>query len=152
MPLPHTKHTNVFDTIGRLWGLDMNLGNTEVHSMATAPQRSCPTSTGPPLSTISKETGLPHTVYKYLGVYIYTNDQRSNTMDLAVSEIHSLFRTLQPLSPTLSKHIRLVNIQLVPVLVYRLMAHPLPTAQLKKLHKKILGIPPVPKGCLSLPP
>ena len=69
-------------------------------------------------------------------------------MDPAVSEIRSFFTTLQPLSPALSEHIRLVNNQHIPVLVYCLMAHPLSTGQHQKLHKKIgdtsgaQGMPP----------
>ena len=57
-----------FDTVGRQWGLGMNLDKTEVHAMGDASQRDFPTSTGPPLSTLNKHTALPHTVYKYLGV------------------------------------------------------------------------------------
>ena len=123
-----------FDTVGRQWGLDMNLGKTEVHAMGSAPQREFPTQTGRPLSTLNTDTGLPHTVYKYLGVYIYTAEQQSNTFALATSEIRSFFTLLQPLALTLSEHIRLVNIQLIPVLTYRLMAHPLTLKALRRLH------------------
>ena len=90
--------------------------------------------TGRPLSTLNTDTGLPHTVNKYLGVYIYTAEQQSNTFALATSEIRSFFTLLQPLALTLSEHIRLVNIQLIPVLTYRLMAHPLTLKALRRLH------------------
>ena len=64
--LHHIQGTlNFDDIVGRSWGLDMNLAKNEVHAMGTAPQRSFSTSTGPSLLTINKETGLPHTVYKY---------------------------------------------------------------------------------------
>ena len=107
--------------------------------MGGAPQRDFPTSTGPPLSTLNKHTGLPHTVYKYLRVYIYTKNQQTNTQDLIASEICNFFTLLQPLSPTLSEHLRLAKVELIPALTYRLMASPLPLCQLESLHGQIWG-------------
>ena len=94
------------------------------------------TCSGAPLSSLHQHTGQPHKVYKYLEVYVYTQEQRSNTFDLATLEIRS-FTTLQPLARTLSEHIKLVNIQQIPVLVYRRMAHPLTLQQLRRLHRII---------------
>ena len=125
------------DTVGCQWGLDMSLDKTEVHAMGDAPQRDFPTSTSPPFSALNKHTGLPHTVYKYLGVYIYTKNQQTNSQDLIASEIRNVFAVLQLLSSTLSEHIRPANVQLISALTYRLMAHPLPLSQLKRLQGQI---------------
>ena len=135
---PHIQSIlGFFDTVGRQWELDMNLDKTEVHAMGDARQRDFSTSTGPPLSTLNKHTGLPHTVYKYLRVYIYTKNQQTHTQDLIAREIRNFFAVLQTLSPTLSEPIRLASVQLIPALRYRLMADPIPLSQLKRLQSQI---------------
>ena len=111
----------------------------EVHAMGDTPQRDFFTSTGPTLSNLNNHTRLSHNVYKYLGVYIYTKNQQTNTQDLIASEIPNFFAVLQPLSPTLSENIRLANVQLIPALTNRLMALPLPLGQLQHCHSQIRG-------------
>ena len=49
----------------------------------------------------------------------------------------SFFSFLNPLNLTLSEYVRLVHLQLVPPLQYRLMAHPLDQNQLKQLQNII---------------
>ena len=58
-------------------------------------------------------------------MYIFTANHEAQTLALAKSEIRSFFTTLQSLRLTLSEYILLVNVQLIPILSYRLMAHPL---------------------------
>ena len=128
---------NFFDTVPRQWGLDLNLSKTEIHAMGTAPPRTFTSPSGTPLSTTNQKTGQPHNCYKYLGVYIFTANHEAQTLALAKSEIRSLFTTLQPLRLTLSEYILLVNIQLIPILSYRLMAHPLALSELGALQAMI---------------
>ena len=89
--------------------------------------------TGKQLSTIDPNTRAPRKVYNNLGVYLYTDADPALTYELAKSEITSLFAFLNPLNLTLSEYVRLVNLQLIPTLEYRLMAHPLEQSQLKQL-------------------
>ena len=128
---------NFFNTVAREWGLDLNLSKTEIHAMGTAPPRTFTSPSGTPLSTTNQKTGQPHNCYKYLGVYIFTANHEAQTLALAKSEIRSFFTTLQPLWLTLSEYILLVNVQLIPLLSYRLMAHPLALNELGALQAMI---------------
>ena len=136
---PHHIQTiiNFCDKLGRRWGLDVNLDKREVHAMGSAAKCSFCTPTGAPLWTLHRHTQQPHTGYNYQWVYIYTNHQAVNTMDLVINEIRSFFRALLPLSLSLPEHIRLVNVQLIPVLTYSLMARPLTVPQLSTIHHPI---------------
>ena len=78
---------NFFDTVERQREWDVNSDKTEEHAIGSAAQRDFPTLSGTPLSTLHRHSPTPRTVYKYLGVDIYNNDQAHNTFDLAVSEI-----------------------------------------------------------------
>ena len=66
-------------------------------------------------------------------MYIFTANHEAQTLALAKSEIRSFFTTLQPLRLTLSEYILLVNFQLIPILSYRPMAHPLALNELGAL-------------------
>ena len=70
-------------------------------------------------------------------MYVFTANHEAHTLALAKSEIRSFFRTLQPLRLTLSEYILLVNVQLIPILSYRLMAHPLALIELEALQAMI---------------
>ena len=63
----------------------------------------------------------------------HTDPDPTLTYELAKSEITSFFTFLHPLNLTLSEYIRLVNLQLIPTLQYRLMAHPLELKQVTTL-------------------
>ena len=128
---------NFFDTVAREWGLDLNLSKTEIHAMGTAPPRTFTSPSGTPLSTTNQKTGQPHSCYKYLGVYIFSADHAAQILALAKSEIRSFFTTLQALRLTLSGHVLLINVQLIPILSYRLMAHPLALNELGVLQAMI---------------
>ena len=102
-----------------------------------SPPRTFTSPTGTPLSTTNQKTGQPHNCYKYLGVYIFTPNHEAQTLALAKSEIRSFFTTLQPLRLTLLEYILLVNVQLIPIHSYRLMAHPLALNELGALQAMI---------------
>ena len=128
---------NFLNTVARESGLDLNLSTTEIHAMGTAPPRIFTSPSGTPLSTTNQKMGQPHSCYKYLGVYIFTADHAAQTLALAKSEIRSFSTTLQPLRLTLSEYLLLVNVQLIPILSYRLMAHPLALNELGVLQAMI---------------
>ena len=93
-----------YDSKGWAWGLDINISKTEIHSMAKAPQTTITARSGKRLSTIDPKTLAPRKVYKYLGVYLFTDPDPTLTYELAKSEITSFFTFLHPLNLTLSKH------------------------------------------------
>ena len=105
--------------------------------MGKAPQTTITAPAGKRLSTIDPKTLAPRKVYKYLSVYLFTDPDPILTYELAKSEITSFFTFLHPLNLTLSEYIQLVNLQLIPTLRYRLMAHPLDQSQLKSLQNII---------------
>ena len=105
--------------------------------MGTAPPGTFTSPSGTPLSTTNQKTGQPHNCYKYLGVYIFTANHEAQTLASAKSEIGSFFTTLQPLRLTLSEYILLVNVQLISILSYCLMAHPLALNELGVLQAMI---------------
>ena len=101
------------------------------------PPRTFTSPSGTPLSTTKQKTGQPDNCYRYLGVYIFTANHEAQTPALAKSEIRSFFTTLQPLRLTLSEYVLLVNVQLIPILSYRLMAHLLAVNELGALQAMI---------------
>ena len=105
--------------------------------MGKAPQTTITAPSGKGLSTIDPKTLAPRKVYKYLGVYLFTEPDPILTYELAKSRITSFFTFLHPLNLTLSEYIQLVNLQLIPTLQYRLMAHPLDQSQLQSLQNII---------------
>ena len=128
---------NLFDTVARQWGLDRNLSKPEIHAMGTAPSRTFISPSGTALSTTNQKTGQPHNCYKYRGVYIFTINHTAQTLALAKSEVLSFFTTLQALRLTLSEYVVLVNVQLIPILSYRVVAHPLALNELGVLQAMI---------------
>ena len=100
---------NYFDGSARDWGLDMNVSKTEVHANGTAPQKEFLTPRGSEFLTYNKNTGCPHTCYKYLGVYFFTCHQAKGLFHMLKAEIQSYFARLSPLPLTLSEKVRLTN-------------------------------------------
>ena len=92
-----------YDSKGRAWGLDINLSKTELHGMGKATQTTITAPTEKRLSTIDAKTVAPQKVYKYLGVYLFTDPDPTLTCDLAKSEITSFFTFLHPFKLTLSE-------------------------------------------------
>ena len=111
-----------FDTTARHLGLDMNVTKAEVLAMGNSPHISFPTSNGSIISTRFPD-GTPRTVYKYLGIYLYTTDQKEN-LDLYIkNEISAFFTALATLELAHNELIVLTNSQLIPIITYRLIAH-----------------------------
>ena len=94
-----------YDSKSRAWGLDIYLSKTELNSMEKAPQTTITAPSGDRLSTIDPKTLAPQKVYKYLGVYLFTDPDPTLTYELAKSEITSFFTLLYPLNLTLSEYI-----------------------------------------------
>ena len=94
-----------YDSKGRAWGLDINLSKTKLHSMGKAPQTTITALSGKRLSTIDPKTVAPRKVYKYLGVYLFTDPDPTLTYELAKSEITSFSTFLHPLKLTPSEYI-----------------------------------------------
>ena len=112
----------IFEFAGQ-WGLDRNLSKTQIHAMGTACPRTFTYPSGTAVSTTNQKRGHSHNCYKYQGVYIFTTNHAAETLALAKSEVLSFFTTLQVLRLTLSEYVLLVNVQLIPILSYRLVAH-----------------------------
>ena len=104
------KILSFYDSKGRAWGLDISLSKTELHSMGKAPQTTITAPSGKRLSTINPKTLAPRKVYKYLGVYLFTDPDPILTFELAKSEITSFFTFLHPLNLMVSEYIRLLNL------------------------------------------
>ena len=103
--LPIEEILSFYDSKGRAWGLDINESKTELHIMGKAPQTTITAPSGKSLSTIDPKTLAPRKVYKYLGVYLFTDPDPIRTYELAKSEITSFFTFLHPLNLTLSEYI-----------------------------------------------
>ena len=73
------------------------------------------------VSTLDPQ-GKPRDFYRYLGVYLYTENQLSRVIEFISAEIRAYFNTLSLLGLTHTELIRLTNCQLVPILMYGLMA------------------------------
>ena len=118
------KLINFYDTDARTWGLQMNCDKSEVHALGGVPHHDfhCPSSFT--LSTIDPTTQRDG--YKYLGVYIYNNQHPPKLRHQVHSELQGYFANLTPLRLTLPLLVKLVNVQLMPILTYRLIAYPLP--------------------------
>ena len=112
-----------FDGPARELGLDMNLRKTELHVLRGSGHTVVRSRYGGVLST-RKEDGSPHEVYKYLGVYFYTNNHAHQVLQYIKATINAFYTQLAPLSLTASELIMLTNKQLIPTLAYRLLAGP----------------------------
>ena len=105
--------------------------------MGSAPQTTVTAPTGKQLCTMDPATRAPRGVYKCNAVYLFTDLDPALTYELAKAEIASFFAFLNSVNLMPSEYVRLVNIQLVPMLQYHLMAHPLRQNQLKQLQSII---------------
>ena len=114
----------------------MNIDKTELHALGDAPHLSIKSKSGNILSTYSKHK-IPHTMYKYLGVLIFTTPTSSSLIDILINEINSYFHTIQSIPLTYPELIQLSNSQLIPILLYRISASYITTTQLEILSNKI---------------
>ena len=126
---------NFFDHDARVWGLDMNISKTEVQAVVNSPPRDFVTTSHNIVSTINPQTGRPRNFYKYLGPYLYTQDQSKQLTSALRAEMRAYLANIDPLPLTLSEKIRLVNKQLHPMIAYRLLGHCLPVETLNLFEK-----------------
>ena len=127
---------NYFDADVRLLGLDMNRTKSEVQALAGAPHFNFTSTSGSVVSTLDPQ-GRPRDFYRYLGVYLYTENQLPRVIEFISAEIRAYFGALAPLGLTHTELIRLANCQLVPILAYRLMAQAVDAPTLRRLDAEI---------------
>ena len=125
-----------FDQEGRQVGLDMNISKAELHAMqGTSPVTIC-TPSKASLSTHCPN-GTPHTYYKYLGVFLFTDPNPVLLYELLNNEIPSFFNGLSHIYLSIHESVTITNLLLISTLNYRLLAHDLPPAQLCSLQHRI---------------
>ena len=115
----------------------MNVSKTEVGAVGNSPQRDFVTTSHNIFSTINPDTGRPRIFYKYLGVYVYTQDPSKQLTMALRAEIRAYFANIDPLLLTLSEKIWLVNRQLHPMIACRLFEHCLPVGTLNIFERDI---------------
>ena len=80
---PVEEILSFYESKGCAWGLDITLSKTELHSMGKAPQTTITAPSGKRLSTIDPKTLAPRKVYKYFGIYLFTDPDPILTYELA---------------------------------------------------------------------
>ena len=125
------------DTDTRTWGLQMNCDISELHALGGIPQHDsqCPSSFT--LCTIDPSTRQPRKGYKYLGVCIYNDKHALQLRHQIYSEINSSFVNLPTLPLTLPELVKLVNVQLIPILTYGLIALSFLASEIQELTKAV---------------
>ena len=125
-----------FDGPARELGLDMNTSKTELHARRRMAQTEIRSRHGSTTATWDAAHN-PRTVYKYLGVYFYTEDQGQKVLEFVKSEINFFFTNLSALNLAATELIMLCNKQLQPTIAYHLLAGPLNDSQLKAVEQCI---------------
>ena len=115
---------NYFDGDVLLLGLDMTPTKSEFQALEGASHFHFTSTSGTSVSTLDSQ-GKPRDFYRYLGVYLYTENQLPRVIQFILAEIRAYFNTLSPLGLTHTELILLMNCQLVCILTYRLMAQAL---------------------------
>ena len=128
---------NFFNHDAKVWGLDMNVSETEVQAVGNSRQRDFFTTPNNMFSTINPDTGRPRNFCKYPRVYFYTQDQSEQLTSALRATIRADFANIDPLALTLSEKVRLLNKQLHPMIAYRLLGHCLPVQPLNLYEKDI---------------
>ena len=88
------------------------------------------------LSTHSPN-GTPHTYYKYLGVFLFTDPNPLLLYELLNNERISFFNSLSHIYLSIHELVTIMNLLLISTLDYRLLAGDLPPAQLCSLQHRI---------------
>ena len=131
------KLIDFYDTDASTWGLQMNCDKSEVHALGGVPQHDFQSPSGFTLSTVDPDTKQPRKGYKYLGVYIFNDKHPPQLRHQIHSELNSYFVHLSPLRLTLPELVKLVNVQLIPTLTCRLIAHAFLPSEIDELTKDI---------------
>ena len=123
-------------TEGPLYGLSFNATKSELHALNNAPHVTILISSSTHFST-SDNSGNPRIFYKYLGTYFFNQRQNTQMYQLLMNTINSFFTNLSTLPLSHNEIIKLSNIQLIPILTYRLIYNSLPRDKLDKLDSLI---------------
>ena len=115
----------------------MNVSKTEVQAVGNSPGPDFVTTHHNIISTINPATGCSRNFYKYLGVYLYTQDQSKQLTSALHAKIRAYFANSDPLPLTVSEKVRLVSKQLHPMIAYRVLGHCLPVETLNLFEKNI---------------
>ena len=114
----------------------MNVKKTELHAMNQTKHTRLSTPTGTTISTFNTNN-QPHSFYKYLGVFIFTNPDPALLQQLILSEIHSFFSNLASIPLLPHEYVLLYNTQLIPILCYRLTMHSLPLSSIQTIESSL---------------
>ena len=103
------------------YGIHINKVKSELHAYFITPHFTRVNSKGPSLSTLDP-LGQPRNHYKYLGVHFFL--RLLNLSNCRTSSLpHTFFHNLSPLPLSLMGAVKLTNLQLIPILTHRLLAH-----------------------------
>ena len=130
-PAAHGRLLKTLHSDAKAWGLEINPKKTVIHAMGAAPPLTITSTTTP---TFKYATPDFPTHYKYLGSYIFTTTQSTSLLPLLQNEIIGFLARLSPLHLSGPELVHLINIQLLPRLLYRGLAHPLSSTQLQLLN------------------
>ena len=120
-----------FDTAGQNFRLNMNMTKTKVQALNGTTNHVFSSRSGCVFNTVGPLTGLPRESYKYLGVFMFTKEHPQQLLAPTKQEFSSVFQRLHPFPLSLPELVSLVSGQLIHILSYRLIAHPLSPGQLK---------------------
>ena len=115
----HTALSFLFN-VGPKYGLSFNATKSELHALNNAPHLTIRISSTTHFSTFDQH-GKQRQYYKYLGVFFFTSQQNQQMFLLLKNLVNSFFTNLLPLSLSHTELIKLSNIQLIPILAYRLI-------------------------------
>ena len=106
-------------------GLIPNFRKTELQAWGDAPHLTLRLPT--PKSGLSTftDSNTPRTFYKYLGALVHTKEDPEQLANAVNSEIGSWLQSLPSITFSPKEMTKLVNLQLIPKVIYRLIAHSL---------------------------
>ena len=116
----YTLHSPSSSTLGPRYGLSFNATKSELHAPNNASPLTIRISDTTHFSTFDQHN-KPRPYYKYLGVLFFTSQQNQQLFVLPKNLVNSFFTNLLPLSLSHTELIKLSNIQLIPILAYRLI-------------------------------
>ena len=110
---------------GEPYGLKLNLSKTEVHAWGSAPPVTLAFRAGGRWRHISTHTQdmVPHSHYKYLGVFFFTKYDDDVVGSHVLSAIDAFFTGVPDMTFSPKEGVRMVNTLLLPKIAYRLIAH-----------------------------
>ena len=137
-PSPTTAQAvfQFFDQERRKLGLDMNTLKTKLHSLQGAAPVTIKSASGATLSTHTPQ-GTPHSHYKYLGMFFFTEPNAILLYELLQNEIISFFNSLSHIYLSVHESVPITNPLLISTLNYRPLAHDLPSQCLHALQNRI---------------